>query len=127
MRSRMDRFHIRQIFLPRLFLAGIFILALLPNEVGFASQDSQSSGQSSGQKSAQKSVQKILALISGQPNITIAELATRLGVSPGAVKKHLRKLKVRGFLKRVGPDKGGHCDVTPPNQASLNWLSEVLA
>jgi ATP-dependent DNA helicase RecG len=32
-------------------------------------------------------------------------------MSDRAVKKHLRNLKQQGFLKRIGPDKGGHWEV----------------
>jgi ATP-dependent DNA helicase RecG len=70
------------------------------------------------QKSTQKSDQKILTLIRGKTDITIAELAENLRISAGAVKKHLRKLKTQGLLRRVGPDKGGHWESLTPDSHS---------
>jgi len=61
---------------------------------------------------SQKSSQKILALITGQPKITIDKLASKLKISTRAVKKQLQNLKEKGLLKRIGPEKGGHCEAT---------------
>ncbi|MBI4676996.1 MAG: putative DNA binding domain-containing protein [Elusimicrobia bacterium] len=69
--------------------------------------------QKGSQKSTQKGSQKILALIAERCDVTIAELAVHLRISPRAVKKHLRKLKARGLLRRVGPDRGGRWDIPP--------------
>ncbi len=63
---------------------------------------------SGSQKSSQKSSQKIRILMVENPQITIAELANRLGISDRAVKKHISLLQREGRLRRVGPDKGGH-------------------
>ncbi len=62
-------------------------------------------------KSSQKSSQKILELISRDPNITIREMAAKLGISDRAVKKNIQKLKAQGLLRRVGPARGGHWEV----------------
>lgn len=63
------------------------------------------------QKSSQKSSQKIIDLIQESPAITIAELANIIGVSDRAIKKQLERLKAKGNIMRVGPDKGGHWQV----------------
>jgi ATP-dependent DNA helicase RecG len=63
------------------------------------------------QEGSQKSSQKILEQITRQPEITIDELAAHLGISPRAIKKHLRNLKEKGRLKRIGPDRGGRWEV----------------
>lgn len=60
------------------------------------------------QKSSQKSSQKIKVLMIESPQITIAELAGRLGISDRAVKKHISVLQKEGRIRRVGPDKGGY-------------------
>lgn len=67
--------------------------------------------QKGGQKGSQKSVQKILAVIAERPGITINELAGTVGIGASAIKKHLRNLKNKGLLRRIGPDKGGHWEV----------------
>ena len=67
--------------------------------------------QKSTQKSAQKSSQKIVDFMQGDPTITIADLARRLGVTDRAVKKQIEKLKALGRIRRIGPDKGGHWEV----------------
>ena len=57
----------------------------------------------------QKSREKILELLSGDGSLSAAALAARIGITPKAVEKHLARLKAEGRLRRVGPDKGGHC------------------
>ena len=47
-----------------------------------------------------------------RPEITIAELAEATGLSASGVKKNIRKLKEANRIRRVGPDKGGHWEVT---------------
>ncbi|MGK5089034.1 winged helix-turn-helix transcriptional regulator [Bdellovibrionota bacterium FG-2] len=47
-------------------------------------------------------------LIRQNPAITLTEMATQIGISDRAVKKHLFNLKAKGVISRVGPDKGGH-------------------
>ncbi len=66
----------------------------------------------SSQKSSQRSSQKIIELMRGDPEITIAELAQQLGISDRAVKKQITKLKQQDLIRRVGPDKGGHWEVS---------------
>ena len=63
------------------------------------------------QKSMLKSMQKILELIVASPDITLSEMATRLGMTRNGVDKNIRKLKDQGIIRRVGPDKGGHWEI----------------
>lgn len=65
----------------------------------------------SAQKSAQKSTQKIIELMQNDPAITIADLALRVGITEGAIKKQIRKMKAKGSIQRIGPDKGGRWQV----------------
>jgi len=74
---------------------------------------SQTGSQKSSQKGSQKSSQKILEMLASRNEITILELAEALGISDRAVKKHLRSLTLNGVIRRIGPDKGGHWEVTP--------------
>jgi ATP-dependent DNA helicase RecG len=63
------------------------------------------------QKSTQKSTQKIIELMRDDPTITIADLALRIGITEGAIKKQIRKMKAQGRIQRIVPDKGGHWQV----------------
>ena len=78
---------------------------------GQVEENSQKSIQKTTQKSAQKSAQKIMDFMQGEPAITIADLARRVGITDSAVKKQIEKLKALGRIRRVGPDKGGHWEV----------------
>ncbi|MGD9641384.1 MAG: winged helix-turn-helix transcriptional regulator [Elusimicrobiales bacterium] len=42
---------------------------------------------------------------------TIKSLAAVIGISTTAVGKNIAKLKKKGVIRRVGPDKGGHWEV----------------
>ena len=42
---------------------------------------------------------------------TIKSLAAAIGISTTAVGKNIVKLKMKGVIRRVGPDKGGHWEV----------------
>lgn len=59
----------------------------------------------------QKSNQKIIELISVNPQITIKELTQKSGFSQSGIKKVIRKLKEKGVLKRIGPDKCGRWEI----------------
>jgi ATP-dependent DNA helicase RecG len=53
----------------------------------------------------------ILRLIYSNKRISISGMAKEVGISTTAVHKNLTKLKQKGILRRVGPDKGGHWEV----------------
>ena len=55
---------------------------------------------------------KILDAIKGNPNITAPELAKILAISERKTKENIKKLKEKMLLKRIGPDKGGHWEVS---------------
>ena len=59
----------------------------------------------------QKTTQKILELIKENPHITRRELAGQIGITEDGIKYHLGKMKEKGILKRIGPDKGGYWEV----------------
>jgi ATP-dependent DNA helicase RecG len=61
---------------------------------------------------ATQTTQKLLDLIAQGMNVTRQTLAKALGITPDGVKYHLRKLQEEGLFRRVGPDKGGHGEVT---------------
>lgn len=63
------------------------------------------------QKTPQKIPDAILSLLRRQPELTIQQLAAKLGKSDSAVKRTIRQLRESGRLRRVGPDKGGRWEV----------------
>jgi predicted HTH transcriptional regulator len=58
----------------------------------------------------------ILRLIHSNRRISINDMAKEVGISTTAVHKNLTKLKQRGILRRVGPDKGGHWEVVQEDE-----------
>jgi ATP-dependent DNA helicase RecG len=55
---------------------------------------------------------KILSFIIKDPAITAEFLSQQVGINIRNIKNNIAVLKERGFLKRIGPDKGGHWEVT---------------
>jgi ATP-dependent DNA helicase RecG len=55
-----------------------------------------------------ESQRKILELINVNPNISKLELSKKIGISTTAINKNIEKLKEKGLIKRIGPDKGGY-------------------
>ena len=58
-----------------------------------------------------KTAAAILQLLKEAPELTIPELAHRLGKSERAIERAVRKLRQSDRLVRIGPDKGGHWKV----------------
>jgi len=63
------------------------------------------------QKTTQKTTQKIIDAITKKSDITQKELATIIGITEDGVKYHITRLRKKGLLKRIGPDKGGHWEI----------------
>ncbi|GMT40117.1 MAG: ATP-dependent DNA helicase [bacterium] len=55
---------------------------------------------------------KLLELIRGNPKITYDMLARATGRDRKTVRRHIVELKQDGWLKRIGPARGGHWEVT---------------
>lgn len=67
-----------------------------------------------------KTSDKIIALLRAHPTLSAGNIAAIVGISRKSVEKHFARLKRYGMLMRVGPDKGGHWEVTyKPNTPSL--------
>ncbi|OIN98269.1 ATP-dependent DNA helicase [Candidatus Desantisbacteria bacterium CG1_02_49_89] len=58
-----------------------------------------------------KTVEKILALIKADPGIIQNEIMQKAKLTRRGVEWNLKKLKEKGLLRRIGPDKGGHWEV----------------
>lgn len=54
---------------------------------------------------------RILAMLRDNPRATASVMASALQVSESTVKRHLKKLREQGLLRRVGSDKTGHWEV----------------
>ena len=67
--------------------------------------------QGSDVDTTQKTTQKILDQIKANPYISRQELAELCGLTSDGIKYNIRKLREKGIIKRIGPDKGGHCEV----------------
>lgn len=63
------------------------------------------------EKTREKTAAAILRILGEQPEMSIAELAERLGKVPSTIERAIRKLRESGRLQRIGPDKGGHWQV----------------
>jgi ATP-dependent DNA helicase RecG len=50
-------------------------------------------------------------LIKADPEITIRELVSAVGVSARSIERNLQKLQKDNLLKRIGADKGGRWEV----------------
>ena len=56
--------------------------------------------------------QQIYDAIRLDSDITIAKLELLLGIGHTTVKKMLAEMQNEGFIRHVGPDKGGHWEIT---------------
>jgi len=64
------------------------------------------------EKTSEKTSEKILGVISADKTISARQVAKILGLTPRAVENQIAKLREMGVLKRIGPDKGGHWEVS---------------
>ena len=56
---------------------------------------------------------KILNAIMKNKTITQNQLSELVGITSKNVRNNMKKLKEKGLLKRIGPDKGGYWQVIP--------------
>jgi ATP-dependent DNA helicase RecG len=57
----------------------------------------------------------ILEEIKQNLRITQNQLSQIVGISPKNIRIYVKRLKDKGFLKRIGPDKGGYWSVNEQN------------
>ena len=111
---------------PKIRMSEIALKFQVANKVALAAKealrDAVSDEQGSSIKSIQKSMQKsmqnlgrtdseIVRKIKDAPNITTLQLAEQIGMSRIGIQKAIARLKAKGIIRRVGPDKGGHWEV----------------
>jgi ATP-dependent DNA helicase RecG len=59
-------------------------------------------------KTVEKTVEKIIEAITNNPLITQGELSELTGLTRRGIEYNLSKLKEKGLIERIGPDKGGY-------------------
>ncbi len=74
-------------------------------------EGSQINSHKGSQNAVEKTVEKIISAIKENPKITIKELVEITGLSRRGIEWNIEKLKQKGKLKRIGPDKGGYWEV----------------
>lgn len=74
-------------------------------------KSSEDTREKSSLESSLKTSDKIINLIKNNPNITIFMISKEIKLTERAIKKNIFKLKEKGILKRIGPDKGGYWEV----------------
>ena len=79
-------------------------------EIRFLIEDTQKGASDTTQK-GQDTTQKILEEIKKNPSISRDELAEKCGLTSDGIKYNIRKLREKGIIKRIGPDKGGHWEI----------------
>jgi ATP-dependent DNA helicase RecG len=62
-------------------------------------------------KTREETREEIIRMIKKNPQITMKELADKIGISDKGIEWNSRKLKDSGILKRIGPTKGGHWEI----------------
>ena len=53
----------------------------------------------------------IIKFIKANNRISIRELSVKVDIAEKNIENNLAKLKEKGLIKRIGPDKGGHWEV----------------
>ena len=67
--------------------------------------------QGSNAEATQKTTQKIVELMRSNPMVSIEKLAETCGITRDGINYHIKNLKKKGVVKRIGGDKGGHWEV----------------
>ncbi len=72
---------------------------------------SERTGKETRVRTREETREEILALITKNSRITIAQLAIAIGITPKGIEWQIGRLKKDGLLRRIGPTKGGHWEV----------------
>ena len=91
---------------PEIKYASFFTIILRRPETS----SNQPVGEKLGEKLGEKR-RRILEAIRNNNQITTKELAEIIGISTTAIERNISRLKIKGMLRRVGPDKGGYWEV----------------
>jgi ATP-dependent DNA helicase RecG len=71
-------------------------------------------GEKLGEKVGEKLGETLAGIVQSMldnPKVTLTRMVESLGISTTAVEKNIAFLKSQGYIRRVGPAKGGHWEV----------------
>ena len=83
----------------------------VPTEVVVDEASVKTSGTTTQETSVKTSV-KIIEILGQNPGLTLADVAGEIGITLRAVEMASSKLVKEGRLKYIGPQKGGHWQIT---------------
>lgn len=66
-------------------------------------------------KTSEKTSEKIVQCIKENPQITIGELAEKIGKTTRTIEMQIKRLKAQKKIERIGPDKGGSWKIINKN------------
>ena len=92
---------------------GGVLVTFLRNNVNLKKQNSIDAENVAGKVTEKVTERQVVILeeIGKNTYITAQQLSDILGISLRKTKENLSKLKERGIIRRVGPDKGGHWEI----------------
>ena len=82
----------------------------LPDDVASDRKSGEKGGEKGGEKLTANQG-RIVELIRMDSAISAKELAEKVGITQRKIEQNLAKLKQKGRIRRIGPDKGGHWNV----------------
>lgn len=86
-------------------LKNLFIAATFPTTITTSKTTS---------KTTSNAEEQIKTLITENSSITAEELAGKIGISIEGVRYHIKNLKKKRIIKRIGGPKTGHWEITKP-------------
>lgn len=95
---------------PEFNIEGMFTLKLTRPIVSEKTSE-KTSGKTSG-KTRVKTPDLILNFVRENQEVTIEELASKIGITTRSIERNILKLKEEGKLERIGSDKGGYWKIT---------------
>lgn len=73
---------------------------------------------------------KIADLMKSNSKITSKDISAALNLTKSKVERLIASMKKRGFIKRVGSNKGGHWEISPtvyhPNSSNLSSQNKTI-
>ncbi|MEQ8152813.1 MAG: HTH domain-containing protein, partial [Smithellaceae bacterium] len=63
------------------------------------------------EKTSEKTSEKIMGIIRTNKTVSARQLAEILGLTQRAIEHQIALLRQKGFLKRIGPAKGGYWEI----------------
>lgn len=90
------------------------LTAFCVNVYSAENNDAQTTTQTTTQTLSETQL-AILEYLHTHPTASRKEVAVHVNMTENGVKYHLQKLQLKGIIKRVGADFGGHWEVTLPH------------